>query len=604
VPIRSTGFFNHNALYEVNVPQAGGIEVTRGPGSALYGSDAIGGVINVLTRRPPDPGQSEVSAFGEVGSFGWNRLLIGGGTSDQRDGWRGDLNLTSSAGWRDSTGYDRRSGTFRWDHDSGGDSRLKTVLAFSDVYQQTGANSPLVESDYRNNPTKNYLPIAYRAVTAVRLSSAYEQGFGSDGLLSLTPYVRDDSMDLLASYNLNSDPTLATTANRSFGLQAKWRQDFAPMRARLIAGADLDVSPGGRLESAIRTTTAGTGASREHLAYTEAGRIYDYDVTYSGISPYLHGEISPSERLRITAGLRYDHLSYDFSNRVSGPVTIPAVGGTFPTGVRVYGQSASTTVSFDHVSPKLGATYAFAPATHAFASYTHGFRAPSEGDLFRPSFGTSAAAAQAAADAALHLKPIKADQLEAGLRGKVREANYDVAVYHLRKRDDIVTQRDTATNFTQRVNAGETLHRGVEVGAGVPLARQWRADAAFTATSQTYVSFVTSNGDFSGKHIEAAPRNMGNVRLTWTPAASARLQLEWVHIGEYWLDAANTAKYPGHDLLNLRANLDVSKKLGLYGSIYNLANKRYADSAQISSSTPVFSPGLPFTVYAGVEVRL
>ena len=32
IPIRSTGFFNHNALYEINIPQAGGIEVTRGPG--------------------------------------------------------------------------------------------------------------------------------------------------------------------------------------------------------------------------------------------------------------------------------------------------------------------------------------------------------------------------------------------------------------------------------------------------------------------------------------------------------------------------------------------------------------------------------------------
>ena len=37
IGVRPTGFFNHNALYEINIPMAGGIEVTRGPGSALYG---------------------------------------------------------------------------------------------------------------------------------------------------------------------------------------------------------------------------------------------------------------------------------------------------------------------------------------------------------------------------------------------------------------------------------------------------------------------------------------------------------------------------------------------------------------------------------------
>ena len=49
IPTRATGFFNHNALYEVNLPQSGGLEIMKGPGTALYGSDAIGGVVNVLT---------------------------------------------------------------------------------------------------------------------------------------------------------------------------------------------------------------------------------------------------------------------------------------------------------------------------------------------------------------------------------------------------------------------------------------------------------------------------------------------------------------------------------------------------------------------------
>ena len=59
IPVRATGFFNHNALYEVNLPLAGGLEVVRGPGTALYGSDAIGGIINVLSSwMRTKPGRS------------------------------------------------------------------------------------------------------------------------------------------------------------------------------------------------------------------------------------------------------------------------------------------------------------------------------------------------------------------------------------------------------------------------------------------------------------------------------------------------------------------------------------------------------------------
>jgi len=50
IPTRATGFFNHNALYEVNIPQAGSVEVVRGPGSALYGSDAIAAT-NIQSKR-------------------------------------------------------------------------------------------------------------------------------------------------------------------------------------------------------------------------------------------------------------------------------------------------------------------------------------------------------------------------------------------------------------------------------------------------------------------------------------------------------------------------------------------------------------------------
>ncbi|HTD90629.1 MAG TPA: TonB-dependent receptor, partial [Burkholderiales bacterium] len=519
--------------------------------------------------------------------------------------WRADLNLTHTDGWRDTTRYDRQSGTFRWDRTLGSDAMLKTVLTFSNIDQQTGANSPLTLADYTNNPKINYLPIAYRKVEALRLSTSYEKEWNNT-LISITPFVRNNSMELLASFTLNSDPTVSLSENRSYGVLAKWRRDFPQfMRARLILGTDIDVSPGLRTEDSLNVNVSGAAPSRVFSSYTIARRVYDYDVTFKGISPYLHGEASPTDRLRVTGGVRFDHLSYSFENRLAGaPIPVPA-GVTFPAA-RFYGQVNDTDITFRHVSPKLGATYTIAKDMHVFAGYTHGFRAPSEANLFRPTVGANAAAANAAAAAAIALKPIKADQLEIGLRGNVSTVNYDVVVYDLTKRDDLVSQRDSVTTLTTTVNAGKTRHRGIEIGAGAPLGgsvSNIRLDAAFSYAKHTYQDWVTNTGNFTGKEIESAPRVLTNTRLTWTPRKDARLQLEWVRLGRYWLDAANTQQYGGHDLFNLRVNWPLGKDVALNSSVYNLTDRRYADSAQVSSNQPVLSPGLPRTLYVGLEAK-
>jgi iron complex outermembrane receptor protein len=603
LPIRPTGFFNHNALYEVNLPQAGGVEVVRGPGTALYGSDAIGGIVNVLTPEPT--GRSGISVRGEVGQNGWGRLLASGNTA-QTDWGNGrlDLNRTHSTGWREGTAYDRTSGTLRWDSAIGANATLKNILAFSNIDQQTGANSPLPLADYLSRPTSNYRSIAYRQVDALRLSSAYERDLGAGALLSVTPYLRDNKMTLLASFSLPSDPTLYTVSNRSMGVATKWRQDFAgAWKPRLIAGLDADVSPGERIEHRLSTTSSGSGASRQYTAYTVGARVYDYDVTATSVSPYLHAEVSPLDRLRLTAGLRRDHLSYDFSNRI-GAAVIQGAAGAF------YGQVQSDGQSFSAWSPKLAAHWTIDPANTLWLGLSHGFRAPSEGQLFRPSVASTAAIAQTLAQAAASLRPIKAEQVELGWRQVTPDWRLELVVYDLSKRDDLVSQRDPATNVSVNVNAGRTDHRGVELGLGWVLGAGWRLDTAASYARHTYSQWVTdtSSGrvDYSGKEMEAAPRVMASTRLGWLGGGGQFVQLEWVRLGSYFLEATNSAayaKYPGHDLFHLSAGLPLTRQVSAFARLFNLTDKRWADSAQVSSSTAVYSPGLPRTLTAGLEAR-
>ena len=594
IPTRSTGFFNHNALYEVNVPQAQTIEVTKGPGTSLYGSDAIGGVINVMTQ--PSPLEAEASINAEAGEFGWKRLLMDGGNTWVDDGVRADLNLTRTDGWRDGTAYDRQSSNLRWDRFFDDGATLKTVLAASNINQQTAGTSRLSEDDYLNNPTKNNHPISYRDVKALRLSSAYEKEYLTS-MLSLTPYVRHNFMDYMPNWSFSYDPSIKETTSNSAGLLAKYRMDFQPYRTRLIVGADIDYTSGSRLEHSI---DAFKNAEGIFTSYTVKGVIYDYDVSYTAISPYVHVETSPTDKWRVTAGLRYDDFSYDYNNQMAdGLLTInpPPESMRFPAR---YNHPADTRVNFSHLSPKLGAAYQFSNQLNGFVSYRHAFRAPSEGQLFRP--GSNAAS--------LDLDAVKANSYEMGLRGQPSDnINYEISIYAMHVKDDLVSFIDPITDDRTTVNAGKTLHKGIELGLNSQLSKQLKLSLSYSYAKHTYEDWVqrvgSNNIDFSGNEIQSAPRNIGNTRLQYKPEFlnGGFMQLEWVHLGKYWMDQSNTTEYEGHDIYNLRMNHHVSQQMDVYARLMNVTDERYATAASFRRGVSEFAPGMPRTLYAGVDYK-
>lgn len=590
IPTRSTGFFNHNALFEVNLPQSAGIEVVKGPASALYGSDAIGGLINVLSRPSPDAPEFEANA--EFGEHGWKRLLLTGGTGGEAWGLRPSVNVTHTDGWRDDTASTRRSFSLRWDQAIGDDTVIKTLLSTADIDQQGAGSTRLNEADYKNNPTLNYIPISYRRVKAVRLSSAYEKSF-ENSLVSITPYLRYNEMDQLPNYVGTSrfSTRINTSRNYSLGLQTKYRHDFTSMRTRLIVGVDVDRSPGSFWERGVTFGGAealASGATR-FTSYTVGDKRYDYDVTYTGISPYIHTEFSPLDPLRITTGLRYDNIKYDYDNNLD----------TVQTGnLR---RPASKKVGFNNVSAKLGATWAFNPQHNMFVNYTEGFRAPSEGQLFR----------QGAAVNTVDLDPVQARNVELGFRGEFATLNYAFSVFDLKKTDDVLSFVDPLTGDRLATNNGSTTHRGVELGLTAVLTNTVTLNTAFSYIKHEYKDWIArvggTNVDFSGNEIPNGPRFLGNISVDYKPSFlnGGVASLEWVKMGSYRIDQANTAgaKYNGHNLLNLRASYLPTKSWELYGRVMNLADKRYAEAASFRNGANEYAPGLPRTGYIGAVYR-
>lgn len=574
IPTRSTGFFNHNALYEINVPQAGRVEVLKGPGTALHGSDAIGGVINVETRAPSLERTAEL--FAEAGGHGWNRVLASLSGSTGSNGFRADVNYTRWGGWRDETGYDRQSVTLRWDHQTPGSANFKTVFTYSDIDQIDP--SPLARPIFENDAEVNEFPIATRSIRALRLSSALSTQLGATQL-TLTPFLRSNEMDIVPSWMLSFDPVTYKSGHKSAGLAARVHREIAGGRANITAGTDVDYSPGYREEYRIDATREGN----IFTSYTRGDLIYDYDVTFMGTSPYVQLEARPLSRLRIDAGLRYDHIRYDYDNKLEPLATGP------------HRRPADARVSYDQLSPKFGVSYDLG-AGALFGSYRHSFRAPAEGQLFR----------QGSAENTIDLDPIRAQSYELGARAAFSNVDFEITGYDMRVFDDVLTFI-TETNQREATNAGETRHRGLELSAGWAPVEWLRLDASAAHAEHKYVSWQPRAGlDYAGNEMTVAPRNMLNVRARFSPAfmRGGFLSADYQRIGSYWEDPENTSRYEGHGLVNMRARVPVRYGVDLVIRATNLLDERYAEHATFNAfEMERLTPGAPRMLYIGVQGR-
>jgi len=500
------------------------------------------------------------------------------------NGFRIDLNTTHSDGWRERSGHDRQSTTLRWDKTIGTSASAKTIISFSNIDQKTGGSSGLLKQDFDTKPWYNYQTFDFRKVKAFRVSTEIEKELEKDILLSFIPYFRWNEMDLLPGWAIFKSGSNyfgydSTTRFYSLGLLTKYRQDFKPMKTRLIAGIDFDYSPGEYVEKRISVTKVGDKYT-SYSYVTSTDNNYDFDATFTGISPYTQIEFSPLKKLRLTAGARYDILSYDYETHLAPNANRPS----------------DITLHFSHISPKLGLTYDFAKEISAFISYNHAFRVPSSGDLFKGNSGT--------ASTAVNLKPIKADSYETGVRGTIEKIfTYSASVYYMTKKDDIVSY-SPQTGVTQRLNAGETEHKGTEIGLGIQPLKEIELNTSYSYAIHKYKAYKASASlDYSGKEIPQAPRNMLNTRLIYKPLVlnGGNAEIEWVRLGKYWINDANTEQYIGHDLFNFRMSYYISKAWGVYAKAINITDKLYAERVSKSGSdAALYAPGSPRTFFAGV----
>ena len=107
--------------------------------------------------------------------------------------------------------------------------------------------------------------------------------------------------------------------------------------------------------------------------------------------------------------------------------------------------------------------------------------------------------------------------------------------------------------------------------------------ATYTNQRVWFTDYATPGYDYTGKTLQAAPRQRLNLRVAVKPAPGWRVELEGDHISEYYVDNTNTAgTYSRPDLFNLRASYR-SKDWSFWVHALNLTNEKYATRVQLST---------------------
>ncbi|HHQ13864.1 MAG TPA: TonB-dependent receptor, partial [Chromatiales bacterium] len=152
---------------------------------------------------------------------------------------------------------------------------------------------------------------------------------------------------------------------------------------------------------------------------------------------------------------------------------------------------------------------------------------------------------------------------------------------------------------------GRTTHAGVELQAFARAQNGLYTGFAGTFARHRYDfdrQLPGGESIHSGDDVDTAPRELASLRAGIDRPAGL-LELEWVHQGSYFLNPGNTARYPGHDLLNLRALWRVTRDWAVALRINNLSDRLYADRADFAFGHYRYLPGRRREVFVEITYR-
>lgn len=558
------------------------IEVLRGPQGTLYGRNAMGGVINIITKKPTNTTTGFVEA--SAGNYGLQRYSAGIRTPLVKD----KLFFGAAAMFEKRDGY----------------------------YTNEFNNSPF---DNQNNVTGNYyltfLPSANWNFTL----NVKHQNNRNDGAFTLVNGVKE-AFDNPFKLNQNALATMIdNTLDASLNIQhsghsvnftsiSAWQQNHryydAPIDGDFSAADAVSIinNYGGKwnkvkvFSQELRFNS--TDSKTKRLKWT-TGTYFFYhdnpnkqathfgndaallgapDINFStintsiaknaGIAFYGQTTYAVFPKLYLVAGLRYDYESKKLDVKGEYQKDGESALVTQP--------DTAATAKFSAFSPKLGLSYEAATNSNVYITYSRGFRTG----------GLTQLSSDPSQPPLYPYKPEYSNNFEAGIKNTFLDnrLRLNVALFVTTVTNAQVPTLVLPEAITITKNTGKLISKGGELELAAAPAKGFELSYSFGYTDAKYTSLkVAQNGeavDLNNNKQIYTPNitSMLAAQYTYEFGRKHSLKLigraEWKYLGSEYFDLANTIKQSPYSLINLRLGIS-SKWLDLFFWSRNTGNQKY-----------------------------
>ena len=519
---------------QIPLDQIEKIEIIRGGNSVLYGENAVGGVVNIITKKGSGKPMLKIGA--EYGSFDRNLQRM------NFSGSQGNLSYLVSGSRAGTNGY--RNNSFFKNYDYGSkftyDITPQLSVNFDSGFHRATYGMPggLTESDMAN------------------FSRRYSK-YGDDRATDKDYYFKSgikNDIDNLGQLSLDVSYRIKDVNSDLIGGNGGWN----PIR---ISNIDtLGLTPKLTINKTIfgRTNNIVTGVdfyrsfySSDNLDSTnnfaDITRIHKYSL-----GGYIQNELFLLDKLSLLGGFRYEAAKYIFNYHDF-------------TG---WYSDIDTKNTLNQKAYNVGINYKYADKSNLFLNLNRSFRFPATDEFFNGTLNTS-------------LKPQVSVDLEAGIRHSFgNNIEFGISAYRMNVKDELFTDPTAASGLGATSNYGKTIHQGLDTNISVKT-----MDSLLLYGGYSYQDPIFHKGSFSGKTIPWVPNHKANMGLKYAFLKNFSLNVTENYIGSmYRINDVNNSlgKIKGYFTTDLGLNYKYNS-LTIRASVNNLFNEYYYEFATYGS---------------------